>query len=65
MPRAIKSAGGVSLICKPVTHCLDILAARTKARLVLIESEPGFRFLFDAFSSRKPGSTSIENAIAI
>jgi len=28
-----------------------------------LESEPGAIFLFDAFSSREPASTSLENAM--
>src|ERR1700753_2857400 len=37
--------------------------SRSKARSVLIDPEPGFRFLFDAFSLSEPVSTSLENAI--
>jgi hypothetical protein len=36
---------------------------RPKACSVLIESEPGFGLLFDAFSSREPVPTSRENAM--
>src|ERR1700733_3438929 len=35
-----------------------------RALSVLIESEPGSNLLFDAFSSREPVSTSLENALA-
>jgi hypothetical protein len=34
-----------------------------RALSVLIESEPGSNLLFDAFSSREPVSTSLENAL--
>jgi hypothetical protein len=36
-----------------------------KAFSVLTESEPGFGFLFDAFSLREPVSTSLESAVTM
>src|SRR5690349_6747375 len=40
-----------------------IAAARPEALSVLIESAPGSTLCFDAFSSREPVSTSLENAL--
>jgi hypothetical protein len=37
---------------------------QTRAFSVLIESEPGLYFVFDAFSKREPASTWLENAPA-
>jgi hypothetical protein len=47
-------------------HCgrdSDVRTFVARAFPVLIKSEPGFSFLFWAFSSREPVSASLENVI--
>jgi hypothetical protein len=47
-----------------ITTAGVIIVTITRACSVLIESEPGSSSLFDAFSSREPVATSLENAVA-